>query len=145
MIALAPDSLLPSFAWVGRGALGSGLALNLPRDASAVAFARLELRRLGDELPAGRQADLQLVVTELVTNALVHGRGAIRLEVQVAARRVRGEVADEGGGFAYELRARGPESASGRGLQIVAALTSEWGVHDGRSIVWFEIGPVPHR
>lgn len=123
--------------------LPGGLALDLPRDASSVAFARHELRRLRGELPAGRLAELQLVVTELVTNALLHGQGAIRLDVQVALRGVRGAVGDEGGGFAYELRAWGPEAASGRGLQIVAALTTAWGVHEGISLVWFEMGSPP--
>jgi anti-sigma regulatory factor (Ser/Thr protein kinase) len=57
----------------------SGLALDLPRAPAAVQFARSELRRFERELSTARLGDLQLVVTELVTNAVVHGRGAIRL------------------------------------------------------------------
>ena len=39
-----------------------------------------------------RLAELQLIVTELVTNALVHGVGEVRLDVQVAFGQVRGAV-----------------------------------------------------
>jgi anti-sigma regulatory factor (Ser/Thr protein kinase) len=50
----------------------------LPRDPSAAAFARRELRRrFAGGLPEPNLNELCLVVSELVTNAVVHGHGAI--------------------------------------------------------------------
>jgi anti-sigma regulatory factor (Ser/Thr protein kinase) len=82
---------------------------------------------------------LSLVVSELVTNAVVHGQGAIRLRLQLEAGDLRGEVIDDGHGFEHELRAAGPSATSGRGLLIVDRLTTRWGVHEGTTHVWFEM------
>ena len=48
------------------------------------------------------------MVSELVTNAVMHGQGTIRLRLQVDAGDVWGEVIDAGGGFEYEVREVGP-------------------------------------
>jgi anti-sigma regulatory factor (Ser/Thr protein kinase) len=113
----------------------------LPRDPSAAAFARRELRRrFAGGLPEPILDKLCLVVSELVTNAVVHGHGAIRLRLHVDAGEVWGEVIDAGGGFEYALRAAGPTAPSGRGLLIVDRLTARWGVHEGTTHVWFKMG-----
>jgi anti-sigma regulatory factor (Ser/Thr protein kinase) len=118
--------------------------LELPADPSAAGLARVELRRaLAGTLEHGLLEDLRLVVTELVTNAVVHGRGAVRLRVQHDAGAVRGEVVDEGGGFEHELRVAGPLETTGRGLLLVERLTTRWGVHEGTTHVWFELGGAP--
>jgi anti-sigma regulatory factor (Ser/Thr protein kinase) len=83
--------------------------------------------------------DLYLVVSELVTNAVMHGRGAIRLRLHVDAGDLWGEVIDAGGGFEHEVREVGPFAATGRGLLIVDRLTTRWGVHEGTTHVWFEM------
>ena len=123
------------------------LDLDLPRDPAAGAFARRRLReQLGSVLGARRVSELVIIVTELVTNAVEHGRGAIRLRLRVDAGAVTGEVIDDGGGFEHEVRARGARDISGRGLLIVEALTSGWGIHEGTTHVWFEmplVGPAP--
>jgi signal transduction histidine kinase len=74
-----------------------------------------------------------------VSNAVVHGQGAIKLAVRVDGDRVQGEVIDEGGGFEHEVRERGSEDFTGRGLLIVAALSNRWGIHEGTTHVWFEL------
>jgi len=118
--------------------------LDLPADPSAAGRARLELRKaLASTLEDAALHDLCLVVTELVTNAVVHGQGAVRLRVQHDEGAVRGEVVDEGGGFEYELRVAGPLETTGRGLLLVDRLTTRWGVHEGTTHVWFEIGGAP--
>ena len=119
------------------------LHLRLPRHDSAAGIARKALNdRFIDELGRERAGDLALVVSELVTNAVAHGQGAISLAVRVEGDRVLGEVVDEGGGFEREVRERGPDDVSGRGLHIVDALSSRWGVHEGTTHVWFELaGP----
>ncbi len=76
-----------------------------------------------------------MVISELVTNALEHGRGQVVFRLQLDEGIVRGEVIDQGSGFEYEIRARGPEDLRGRGLFLVAALTNRWGVHEGTTHV----------
>src|SRR5687768_6979405 len=108
------------------------LHLRLPRHDSAAGIARKALgHRFADELGRERAGELALVVSELVTNAVAHGQGEISLAVHVEGDRVLCEVVDEGGGFEREVRERGPDDVSGRGLHIVDALSSRWGVHEG--------------
>ena len=126
-----------------------GIDVELPRDPSAAAAARCELREtLAGRLPQRVLDDLALVVSELVTNAVMHGQGGIRLRLQVDDENVRGEVVDAGGGFEHELRELGLFATSGRGLLIVDRLTTRWGVHEGTTHVWFEMltgAQGPHR
>lgn len=116
------------------------LRLSLRRHTSAAGIARKAvLDRFADQLGRAQIGDLALVVSDLVTNAVAHGRGAISLSVRIRGDRVYGEVIDEGGGFERELRERGPNELSGRGLLIVDALSSRWGIHEGTTHVWFEL------
>lgn len=78
------------------------------------------------------------MISELVSNAVAHGRGQIVFRLRLDEGIVRGEVVDQGGGFGHEIRERGPEEVSGRGLRLVEALTSRWGIHGGTTRVWFE-------
>lgn len=92
-----------------------------------------------------RTDDVLLCVSELATNALLHGvppgRGFL-LQLALATDRVlRVEVHDSGPG---EIRTPdpGPEAEEGRGLLIVAGLADRWGVGErepGKS-VWCEFG-----
>ena len=123
------------------------LHLNLPHDASAASTARRATEhRFAGALSSRRRGDVALVVSELVNNAVVHGEGDIVVKLQVDGDVLRGEVIDDGGGFEHEVRARGARDISGRGLLIVEALTSGWGIHEGTTHVWFEmplVGPAP--
>jgi anti-sigma regulatory factor (Ser/Thr protein kinase) len=122
--------------------MAADLALTLPPDASASSLARAATKRqLAGEVGPERLSELILVISELVGNASVHGQGQIVLRLQVDGEVVRGEVIDQGAGFEREVRARGPEEVSGRGLFLVDALTSRWGIHEGTTHIWFEIGP----
>jgi anti-sigma regulatory factor (Ser/Thr protein kinase) len=84
---------------------------------------------------------LRLVVSELVTNAVRHGEGAIELRLWRDGTTVRGEVVDEGGGFEHEVRAEGWDDVGGRGLGIVERMTRRWGIREGTTHVWFELDP----
>ena len=116
------------------------MTIDLPRDVTAASVARREIRQaLGERVHGERLDALLLTTTELVTNAVVHGEGDIRLSIRVDDDRVRGEVVDGGGGFEHEIRERGPDDLDGRGLMLVAALADAWGVHEGTTHVWFEL------
>jgi len=120
--------------------MAADLALKLPPDTSASGLARAAAKRfLAGRLSPERLGELSLVISELVSNALLHGRGQVVLRLQLDGGTVRGEVIDQGGGFEHEIRERGPEEVSGRGLLLVDALTKRWGIHEGTTHVWFEL------
>jgi anti-sigma regulatory factor (Ser/Thr protein kinase) len=85
---------------------------------------------------------LELLVSELVTNAILHSPAPRNLRVILEENRVRVEVEDRG--------ERPPRLAdgidllvsSGRGLQIVDRLSNSWGydpLDAGGKVVWFEL------
>jgi anti-sigma regulatory factor (Ser/Thr protein kinase) len=74
-------------------------SINLQRDASAAAVARRAAKRHFDgALDCRHLSDLALIVSELATNGVVHGRGAI-IKLQRDGDIARGEVIDEGRGL----------------------------------------------
>jgi serine/threonine-protein kinase RsbW len=80
--------------------------------------------------------DASLVVHELVINAVVHGRPDAHDQIEFAAR-VDGRqllvtVFDWGTGGRVAVRPPDPERANGRGLAIVAALSTSWSVDRGK-------------
>jgi anti-sigma regulatory factor (Ser/Thr protein kinase) len=115
------------------------LHLELPRDAKAAALARVAVAEI-EGLAEGVADSLALLTTELVTNAVRHGRGAIRLAVTFAVGKLRVAVADEGGGFVAEsaLAIEG-NAAGGFGLKIIDRLSDRWGVDRRHGVVWFEL------
>ena len=80
------------------------LSIEIPSSPEATTLARRALDDFDEVLDGGLRYELQLLVTELVTNSLRHGRlaprSSIGLAVSVAARRTRVEVSDLGCGFA---------------------------------------------
>src|SRR3954451_24533724 len=85
--------------------------------------------------------DVELVVTELVTNALLHGNPPVVLRISPAPARVRIEVGDTGREMPMRMR-ENVEAMTGRGLPLVARVASAWGVEplgDRGKLVWAEI------
>jgi len=120
------------------------ITVNLPRDTTAPTAARRVAKIHCDGvLAAQRLGDLQLVLTELVSNALVHGQGEIVLWLELDGETVSGEVVDQGGGFEHELQRSGPEEVGGRGLMLGEQRASRWGVRTGTNKVWFELSARP--
>ena len=116
------------------------LILELPRLPTAGSLARSAVSDgFAEELGRDRIGELLLVVSELVTNAVLYGRGAITLKLRVERDGIFGEVVDQGSGFEREVRERGPDESTGRGLMIVDALSRRWGIHEGTTHVWFEL------
>ncbi|MEW9550810.1 ATP-binding protein [Nonomuraea sp. NPDC050783] len=126
---------------------------HLPQEMDSITAAR---RIAEDALAAsgyrGRAEDVLLVVSELVTNALIHGDGPPALRISAGTDRFRVEVGDDGPDRP-ELRAPGP--SSGWGLHVIRLLAANWGVTGaddgsgesgkGGKVVWCELaaGVVP--
>ncbi|MEU3721573.1 ATP-binding protein [Streptomyces sp. NPDC031705] len=75
-------------------------------------------------------ADVALVTSELVTNALLHGSVRdryLRVEVQLHGAVLRVAVTDPKGERWPEPRAVTDEEAYGRGLHVVGAVARRWG------------------
>lgn len=93
------------------------------------------------ECGVAQTADAELMVSELVGNAIVHAGTEIKVTVWCAPDRAHVEVHDASPVVPQPQR-RDPRSPGGHGLQIVDALAARWGVEriagDGKR-VWFEI------
>ena len=82
-----------------------------------------------------------LLVSELVTNAMRHGRDPIRMLAGTTPSGLRVEVYDGNGDVFPAIRDLRPDAPGGRGLRLVDALADRWGAvaaADGKC-VWFEI------
>jgi hypothetical protein len=89
-----------------------------------------------------------LLVTELVTNAVVHAGTEIELRVETGSSDVRIEVSDAGPGRIWVAGAPSDTQEGGRGVWLLDAVAAEWGTSyaPGRKAVWFRLGrtaPVP--
>jgi anti-sigma regulatory factor (Ser/Thr protein kinase) len=87
-------------------------------------------------------AIVELLVSELATNAIRHARAGFTLRIDVDAARVQVEVTDSGGGTPV-MQSPGTQGLSGRGLRIVELFSTAWGTRqerDGASkTVWFTL------
>ncbi len=114
--------------------------VELPYGAHAGSEARAFLdEHFRDFLTSDAFADVQLVVSELVNNAFVHGAGPIGLKIERLSDGVRVEVADQGTSGAPKIRAQAADQSGGWGMRIVDSLSRNWGVFEGSTHVWAEL------
>ena len=114
---------------------------SLPSEPATAADVRQRLSALLTATPPTQLDDVMLAASELVTNAVVHGEGPVVVTVWTVPA-IRVEVGDSGPGTPQLLSGRGFHE-SGRGLLIVDAVASRWGVlpkipGPGKA-VWFEV------
>ncbi|MGP3948091.1 SpoIIE family protein phosphatase [Streptomyces sp. 7N604] len=130
-----------AFLVVRTRALGSDdvISWDLPADPAVVAEAR---HRTGRQLAAWGLDDsvftTELIVSELVTNAVRYGAGPIRLRL-IRDRNLICEVSDCSNTSPHLQRARGMDEG-GRGLFLVAQCAARWGTRytpEGKTI-WAE-------
>jgi len=110
----------------------SRTACGLAREMVSDAFA-------GWGLPRDTQCVAGLLVSELVGNALRHGRPPVRLTLRRASG-LRCLVSD-GSPKPPQLIVAGPDDECGRGLELVATLSARWGWDQERvgKSVWFDL------
>jgi anti-sigma regulatory factor (Ser/Thr protein kinase) len=125
---------------------GGVVELRLLPTARAPSEARTALASLRHEVAPEIFHALELLVSELVTNAVRHARvkgedpDPIELRVEARQDGVRTAVTDPGRGFRIPHGGPRPSGASGWGLYLVDRLADRWGVSaDGTTRVWFEI------
>ncbi|GAB7005205.1 hypothetical protein JCM18899A_26780 [Nocardioides sp. AN3] len=130
-----------------RGSVSSGgthLAVELDFVPTAVPLARSIVRRhAGDSSPRVR-ADAELLTSEVVSNAVMHGAPPLRLAVLGVGDDLVVRISD-GSSVVPTVRsgALSLDAVGGRGLRIVADLAFAWGVDvdqddDGKT-VWFRV------
>ncbi len=110
---------------------------HLPPETLSIRRARLHVQRLAN-VDASHPA--ALCVSELATNAVIHSGTEFSVDVSVVGPTVHVEVTDRAQGTPVSP-ANASLTADGRGLQIVAALSSAWGVDvrpEGKC-VWFDV------
>lgn len=117
-------------------------SIGLPADVASVPATR---RFLGGVLRSWRmpevvEGDVELLATELATNAVRHAESAFTVIARYDGEKVRVEVGD---GSRALPRKRSPlaDDVGGRGLVLVEALASAWGVMPtlAGKRVWFEV------
>ena len=104
---------------------------------------RSEMADCDDEAVAAAE----VMISEVVSNAVIHGASPIRLEVHHGAEAdggeadfVRAAVTDGGEGRPVPLNPK-ESDPHGRGLLIVGSLADDWGVteDDAGKSVWFTL------
>lgn len=82
--------------------------------------------------------ELELCASEVIANAMEHGKARCTVTVRRVGERLRVEVADPSP--AFERCGADVESTSGRGLILVEALADAWGWRPAQAgkVVWFE-------
>ena len=108
--------------------------MTVERDLAAPARARHALTVEFGDLPEALHADARLIVSELVTNAVLHGAGRVHVRMTLDGACLRVEVDDEAASW-------GRPSSESRGFQLVNALAQSFGVRStaGGKTVWAEI------
>lgn len=86
-------------------------------------------------LPVSLSEDARLIVSELVTNAIVHGSGQVTLRLLHHVGLLRVEVIDESL-RPPQMRTASFDDVHGRGLILVDALAHGWGVSNEGRTTW---------
>jgi anti-sigma regulatory factor (Ser/Thr protein kinase) len=116
------------------------LSVEIPRTATAPFLARRALADLESRIDPEVLPDVRLLISELITNSVKYGgEGPIRLVITANEGCIRAEIIDHGAGFTPTRRGGDLEKVGGWGLHLVEKLTTDWGIYDGSTHVWFEI------
>ena len=122
-------------------------SVDLPPSLDAAALARRYLADHATGLDPDLVYDAQVLVTELVANAVRHGQPAITLQMRIEPPGIGVRVHDDGDTLPVLPGHAAPDQPSGRGLRIVSTLASEWGIETSPDTpgktVWFRLRSAP--
>jgi anti-sigma regulatory factor (Ser/Thr protein kinase) len=117
--------------------------MRLQPTASAPATAREHVAKAcRGRLSAEATDTARLLVSELVTNCVLHAHSMITLAVDCDDRQIAVAVGDDGESMPKVRDNVSDDDPHGRGLQLVDALAGDWGIQlrgDGGKIVWFRL------
>ena len=116
------------------------VSAHLPAELHAGTEARRLLRDAIADDDTMTVANAELLVSELVTNAVVHASSSPVVDIHVTPAIVRVEVRDDDSTLP-ELRAPDPQRVGGSGMYLVDQIASRWGVDlvEQGKVVWFEL------
>jgi len=117
--------------------------IRLPDSVQAPATARTFLRGAACSTHHAQVLDeAELLVSELATNAVLHGAPPITVRVECDGSDGLHVSVTDGDPEPPLPREAGPEDGSGRGIRLVDVISDRWGVHphpgDGKE-VWFQL------
>ncbi|MFC9252185.1 ATP-binding protein [Amycolatopsis thailandensis] len=114
------------------------LALDVGCDLGELARVRAWARAELDDVAEAGLTDIILVLDELVSNALRHGKRPRQVRLLRRPGRLRIEVDDAG---KTPATPRPPSATGGRGLALIGACATAWGQEhrDGGKTVWAEL------
>jgi anti-sigma regulatory factor (Ser/Thr protein kinase) len=121
------------------------LAFSVHGGFDAAPAAREAVRGADGAIPSALREDVLLLVTELVTNAVLHaGVGPdqfLQVELTHWPRRLRVEVTQPGDGFRCDRVDPSPGTSGGWGLVLVDRIADGWGIisSTGGTGVWFDL------
>lgn len=118
--------------------------MSLPPVPEAAASARHTIHAaLTDHVDPDTVGDAELLVTELVTNAIRHGAlspgDSISVRVRSTGDSLCVEVSDPGAGFDRAAVGPRPDHTGGFGLFLLSRMAHAWGIADPPTRVWFEL------
>jgi anti-sigma regulatory factor (Ser/Thr protein kinase) len=121
------------------------LVFELPASPAAVSAARRAVLAANGGVPSTVRADVLLLLTELVSNAVRHAKAGagrtVHVELQQGARMIGVAVFDEGTGFTAEAPHPERDGSGGWGLFLIDRIADRWGITPTGSgtCAWFEI------
>jgi anti-sigma regulatory factor (Ser/Thr protein kinase) len=117
--------------------------LKLPTDEQAPGVARRFLRETSCLAHHARVMDeAELLVSELVTNAVVHGTPPVTVSVECDGSEGLRVAVTDGSSHSPVPREASPDDESGRGIHLVDVISDRWGVAPNRGdgkAVWFTL------
>jgi len=119
--------------------------LQVERRPEAIPGVRAVVAAIASDLAGDASFRAQLAAVELASNCIRHHDSAepFTLRASRTALTVRVEIEDDAGAIVpMSSTWPPPDSPSGRGLRIVAAVVDRWGSSPDSTVVWFEVdGP----
>ena len=113
-----------------------------PNRPDSVPAARYFVRGTLTDTPSGVASAVELMVSELATNAVRHTDSSFELLISRAPQELRVEVSDGGDGRP-RMGSPEPSDVSGRGLPLVDLMSADWGVREAPrgagKTVWFTV------